>query len=597
MSCEGNRGRYLSYLWGTEGYNPAVLERVFQAGRRTPVGKPEQALAKAKTMLLFADMRRAGFAPPVHSPSGLPRSSARMGYAAMWDELQKLRRQASAAAAQRMGVDALATPALQDADFSATMSAMVALGMAFPDYLEPDSLIETARSEMARRLVREGPAAISDARALAQRVQAYLQWRRDAAEMGEYLLPDDTELVDRFDALDFETPPMVLAAALQDGVETLSQFTEDEYALGLVERAQGTIQLLTGAEESLPADAPRLDELPIYEGRAWRSETGYQHDRGSTAADVVRYEQDDLGNDLGVSDGLLSELETISAEDGRTLVWVTRTKKDAARYGGAKPFPVSPGAVILAEDGDGGCLVLNEYPQRSIRALIQVYQQRDGKSWPVWATPDNLAQVYRLGRREPANEAEALLARTKTMRLFEEMGREGILAPWHYWAGKNRDLSGTWASSRELMGYAAVYDTFRTAESRRLRNWPGEKSLQDANPAVKQNATQVLEVDVPRHRAQVEELMQSLAQLQGNEDLLVRGEGVLQDLGNLRMTSPVWSILVVPVLASNYIDDANLRLGRISEAELLQKREKRKAEAEQSEKNILRQQQETPAQE
>ena len=88
--------------------------------------------------------------------------------------------------------------------------------------------------------------------------------------------------------------------------------------------------------------------------RLYRSETNYRHGPGTTAADVVRYEQDELGNDLGVGPYTLAFLDTAPAS---RLVWFCKCRADAERYGKeVKAYDVS--GCILAEDGDGGVLVL-----------------------------------------------------------------------------------------------------------------------------------------------------------------------------------------------------------------------------------------------
>jgi hypothetical protein len=55
---------------------------------------------------------------------------------------------------------------------------------------------------------------------------------------------------------------------------------------------------------------------------------------GASAVDVIRYEQEELGNTLDVPDFLLDELheKQVSARD---IVWVCRTRDHARRYGGA----------------------------------------------------------------------------------------------------------------------------------------------------------------------------------------------------------------------------------------------------------------------
>lgn len=100
-----------------------------------------------------------------------------------------------------------------------------------------------------------------------------------------------------------------------------------------------------------------IEALPEFSGPAFRVETGFKQDPGTTAADVVRHEQSELGNKLGVSKEVIESLEGTPSSE---LVWVTRTEQDARRYGDeVGSVEVSPGARVLAEDGDGGVLILN----------------------------------------------------------------------------------------------------------------------------------------------------------------------------------------------------------------------------------------------
>jgi len=111
-----------------------------------------------------------------------------------------------------------------------------------------------------------------------------------------------------------------------------------------------------GAGPRLPRHCNR--SLLAYAGPAWRAETGYRHDPETTIADVVRYEQDELMNNLGVPNSVLEELGAVPAQNDN-VVWVTKRKVDAERYGMPAPFKVRPGARILAYDGEGGYLLLN----------------------------------------------------------------------------------------------------------------------------------------------------------------------------------------------------------------------------------------------
>ena len=107
-------------------------------------------------------------------------------------------------------------------------------------------------------------------------------------------------------------------------------------------------------EKPIPA-APPVVEGKEWKGSAYRAETGYAHDKEQTAADVVRYEQEELGNKLGVTPDVISKLENYSATD---LIWITKRKKDTKRYGGGVKYEVPPGSRVIAEDEEGGYLVL-----------------------------------------------------------------------------------------------------------------------------------------------------------------------------------------------------------------------------------------------
>lgn len=93
-----------------------------------------------------------------------------------------------------------------------------------------------------------------------------------------------------------------------------------------------------------------------FEGKAFRADTGFTHEKGATAADVVRYEQEELGNKLNVSDETLKDLGQYPASK---VVWVAKEKSDAMRYGEEISEVDVEGWKIIAEDGDGGFLVLD----------------------------------------------------------------------------------------------------------------------------------------------------------------------------------------------------------------------------------------------
>ena len=96
--------------------------------------------------------------------------------------------------------------------------------------------------------------------------------------------------------------------------------------------------------------------LPCFEGKAYRVDYGLPYGRGVTAYDVIRYEEEDLGNDNNVPRAILSALKKVPAPG---IVWVTKNKEDAKVYGDdVQEVPLDEGSRIIGEDGDGGYLVL-----------------------------------------------------------------------------------------------------------------------------------------------------------------------------------------------------------------------------------------------
>ena len=101
-----------------------------------------------------------------------------------------------------------------------------------------------------------------------------------------------------------------------------------------------------------------ISKLPRYVGEAWRAESGYRHHSQDTAADVIRFEKDDLGNDWtdSIPVTLLRELASYPA---RALIWVARTQKIGRMYGEPSAVELSSNARVVYEDDDG-TLVLND---------------------------------------------------------------------------------------------------------------------------------------------------------------------------------------------------------------------------------------------
>jgi len=120
-------------------------------------------------------------------------------------------------------------------------------------------------------------------------------------------------------------------------------------------------------------------ELPEFVGTAWRAESGYTHDPGTTVADIIRFEREELENEYpDVSDKLLQDLDRYSAFDA---VWVNRRRKDCLTYlseGESEEavgrVPLPEGSKIITLDYCGGYLVL--------RGLAESMLKKGGNPMP-----------------------------------------------------------------------------------------------------------------------------------------------------------------------------------------------------------------------
>lgn len=110
-----------------------------------------------------------------------------------------------------------------------------------------------------------------------------------------------------------------------------------------------------------------------YQGTAWRSETSNMGiSSKATAQDVLDFEADELENNTREqAEKLGIDLSKYSAKD---VIWVSPNKEKAQEYGTdmstgevfnpAEEVKLSPNNIVLAEDGDGGYLVLQNYKEK-----------------------------------------------------------------------------------------------------------------------------------------------------------------------------------------------------------------------------------------
>ncbi len=82
--------------------------------------------------------------------------------------------------------------------------------------------------------------------------------------------------------------------------------------------------------------------------------------RGRTAADIINYERDELGNDDTARAFVIAKCRKmdLSKIPASSLLWVTPKREVAAHYGDVRTTHLTKKALVLAADGDDGYLVL-----------------------------------------------------------------------------------------------------------------------------------------------------------------------------------------------------------------------------------------------
>ncbi len=211
----------------------------------------------------------------------------------------------------------------------------------------------------------------------------------------------------------------------------------------------------------------RLESCPIFEGKAYRGESGYAHEPGQTAADVMRYEQEELGNDYGIAAEMYAELENYPATD---LVWVTKQKGIAARYGSPEEVPIPEGSRIIATDDEGGYLVLKTAINPEARAMaggVEIVQRQ-------YSTP--AGAVVEFGIREgdkvflSRGTATAPSAVSDMVKGWQPVPEE-TLANYKSWLGKSGKWGGRAAEIDYLQKNAKRVIQQGHATLARLKEW------------------------------------------------------------------------------------------------------------------------------
>jgi hypothetical protein len=97
----------------------------------------------------------------------------------------------------------------------------------------------------------------------------------------------------------------------------------------------------------------------IFKGKAFRAETGFRHGEETTAQDIINFETIELGNAHILRQAKETGIDLAKIPAGQ-VIWVTKTRKAAERYGEPKEIDLGGNPPILATDGEGGYLVFSE---------------------------------------------------------------------------------------------------------------------------------------------------------------------------------------------------------------------------------------------
>ena len=82
--------------------------------------------------------------------------------------------------------------------------------------------------------------------------------------------------------------------------------------------------------------------------------------RGRTAADIINYERDELGNDDTARAFVVAKCRKIDLSKilASSLLWVTPKREIAEHYGDVRTIHLPKKTLVLAADGDDGYIVL-----------------------------------------------------------------------------------------------------------------------------------------------------------------------------------------------------------------------------------------------
>lgn len=137
----------------------------------------------------------------------------------------------------------------------------------------------------------------------------YKAWKYGLKEIKVYVIND----IDVVKEIMHNTPKRILKNITKYDLQE-NIFNGKDFITALMEGNMKYINLLS---------------KPLYSGEAYRTETDFSPGNSKTAGDIVRFEQNELHNKLGVNDATIQELDNFS---WREIFWVCPTMECAKHY-------------------------------------------------------------------------------------------------------------------------------------------------------------------------------------------------------------------------------------------------------------------------
>ena len=179
-------------------------------------------------------------------------------------------------------------------------------------------------------------------------------------------------------------------AGAETGVKAIEKITKKEPMAPKAPKELKEKQLKVKKEAGIEEEAKKYktaeefvkkQNIPKFKGIAYRADSGYSHSPSDTAYDVVKFESEELGNKgeyAHLSKEIIEKLKDIPAKD---IVWVTKTKAKASEYGEVdKVYDLGDNPRIIAEDGDGGFLVLKS---KGTKQLTDIWEKANKPKQPT----------------------------------------------------------------------------------------------------------------------------------------------------------------------------------------------------------------------